>query len=256
MSQPILVSVDKRVLLIQINRPDKKNALTQSMYSAMTSALNQAEDDSAIRATVISGHAGAFTAGNDILDFVQSPPSGEDSPVFGFLRAISTTKKPLIAAVNGVAIGIGTTMLLHCDLVYAGQNARFQLPFVNLGLVPEAASSLLLPQMMGHQRAAELLLLGDPFSAETACQLGIVNKVLPDSDVLAQAMATAEQLAAKPPQALRLSKQLLKQQNAAAVQRTIADEGALFAQQLTSPEAAEALQAFLEKRKPDFSRFD
>ena len=256
MIQQILVSISNRILHIQINRPEKKNALTQAMYSAMSDAIAQAEGDATVRVILISGHEGAFTAGNDIADFVQSPPAGEDSPVFRFLRTISTAKKPIVAAVNGVAVGIGTTMLLHCDLVYAGHGARFQLPFVNLGLVPEAGSSLILPQMIGHRRAAELLLLGDPFNAETAHELGIINSVVADGDVLATALHAATQLAAKPPHALRLSKQLLKQHSGAAVQAAMTEEGAHFANLLTSPEAAEALQAFLEKRKPDFSRFE
>ena len=256
MIQQILVSISNRILHLQINRPEKKNALTQAMYSAMSDAIAQAEGDATVRVILISGHEGAFTAGNDIADFVQSPPAGEDSPVFRFLRTISTAKKPIVAAVNGVAVGIGTTMLLHCDLVYAGHGARFQLPFVNLGLVPEAGSSLILPQMIGHRRAAELLLLGDPFNAETAQEVGIVNSVVADGDVLATALHAAAQLAAKPPHALRLSKQLLKQHSSAAVQAAMTEEGAHFATLLTSPEATEALQAFLEKRKPDFSRFE
>lgn len=226
------------------------------MYSAMSAAIAQADLDPALRVVLISGHESAFTAGNDILDFVQSPPSGEGSPVFQFLRTISSAKKPLVAAVNGVAVGIGTTLLLHCDLVYAGQSARFQLPFVNLGLVPEAGSSLILPQLIGQRRAAELLLLGDPFDAATARELGFVNKIVADSEVLATAMRAAEQLAAKPPQALRLSKALMKLHSDSAVQNAISEEGAYFAKLLTSPEAAEALQAFLEKRKADFSKFD
>ncbi|MFN8444041.1 MAG: enoyl-CoA hydratase [Caldilineaceae bacterium] len=255
MSQQIIVSQSNRILQIQINRPEKRNALTQEMYSAMNDAIAKAESDSDTRVILFRGHESAFTAGNDILDFVQSPPAGEDSPVFRFLRAISTAKKPLVAAVNGVAVGIGTTLLLHCDLVYAGQSARFQLPFVNLGLVPEAGSSWILPQMVGQRRAAELLLLGDAFDATTAHSLGIVNKVIADGDVLSCALSAAEQLAAKPPSALRLSKQLMKQHSDATLQAIIGEEGRLFAEQLLSEEAAEALQAFLEKRKPDFSRF-
>ncbi len=255
MIENISVNQQDHIVQIQINRPDKKNALTQAMYSAMAGAIAEAERDPHVRVVLLSGGEKAFTAGNDILDFVQSPPSGNDSPVFRFLQAISTAQKPLIAAVNGVAIGIGTTLLLHCDLVYAGQSARFQLPFVNLGLVPEAGSSLILPQMVGQRRAAELLLLGEMFDAQTAQQLGFVNKVVNDGDVVATALQAALQLAAKPPSAVRLSKQLMKQHSSAAIQAAMAAEGELFAQRLTSPETAEALQAFLEKRKPDFSHF-
>lgn len=255
MSENISVSKQDQIVQIQINRPDKKNALTQEMYTAMADAIKEAENNALTRVILITGGERAFTAGNDIMDFVQSPPSGSNSPVLRFLQAISSAQKPVVAAVNGVAIGIGTTLLLHCDLVYAGQSARFQLPFVNLGLVPEAGSSLIIPQMVGHRRAAELLLLGEMFDAVRAHQLGFVNHVVADGDVLTTALQAAIQLAAKPPRSVRLSKQLMKQHSAAAVQAAMAAESELFAERLTSPEAAEALQAFLEKRKPNFSRF-
>jgi enoyl-CoA hydratase/carnithine racemase len=183
------------------------------------------------------------------------PPIREDSPVFKFLVAISTAAKPIVAAVNGPAIGIGTTMLLHCDLVYAGESARFQLPFVNLALVPEAASSLLLPALVGYQRAAELLLLGEPFSAVKANEYGLVTEVTADGEELGAALVAAKKLAEKPPIALRLAKMLMKKGGADVVARQMGEEGVLFARQLSSPEAKEAFKAFYEKRPPDYSKF-
>lgn len=240
------------ILTIAFNRPDKKNALTSAMYAAIADALEAAETDNAVRVVVLTGNGGAFSAGNDLQDFLKNPPQGENSPVFRFLRAISTAAKPLVAAVAGVAIGVGTTMLLHCDLVYAGAGTKLSLPFVNLAVVPEAASSLLLPAMIGHHRAAELLMLGEPFDAETARAYGIVNAVFPDAEVLAEAMKVAARLAAKPPTALRLTKQLMRQ-GRGDVAGQMAAEGAHFRAQLQSAEAREAMTAFFEKRPPKFS---
>jgi enoyl-CoA hydratase/carnithine racemase len=222
------------------------------MYEAAIEGLYRASLDDSVRVVVLTGAAGTFTAGNDIGDFLEQPPTGENSPVFRFLRAISTAAKPLVAAVAGVAIGVGTTMLLHCDLVYAGAGTRLSLPFVNLAVVPEAASSLLLPAMIGHHRAAELLMLGEPFDAETARAYGIVNAVFPDAEVLAEAMKVAARLAAKPPTALRLTKQLMRQ-GRGDVAGQMAAEGAHFRAQLQSAEAREAMTAFFEKRPPKFS---
>lgn len=237
------------ILTIAFNRPAKKNALTGAMYAAIADALEAAESDSAVRVVVFTGNGGAFTAGNDLHDFLQSPPQGEDSPVFRFLRAISTASKPLVAAVSGVAVGVGTTMLLHCDLVYLGASAKLSLPFVNLALVPEAASSLLLPAMIGHHRAAELLMLGEPFDADTARAHGIANAVFPDAQVLAEAMQVAARLAARPPTALRLTKQLMRRSRGD-VAGQMAAEGEHFRAQLQSAEAREAMMAFLQKRPP------
>jgi enoyl-CoA hydratase/carnithine racemase len=239
------------ILTIAFNRPDKKNALTSTMYAAIADVLEAAGTDDAVRVVVLTGNGGSFSAGNDLQDFLRNPPQGEDSPVFRFLRAISTAAKPLVAAVTGVAVGVGTTMLLHCDLVYAGAGSRLSLPFVNLALVPEAASSLLLPAMIGHHRAAELLMLGEPFGAETARAYGIVNAVFPDAEVLAEAMKVAARLAAKPPTALRLTKQLMRQ-GRGDVAAQMAAEGAHFRTQLQSAEAREAMTAFFEKRPPKF----
>lgn len=243
------------VLTLRINRPEKKNALNLAMYQALADGLKAADNDDAVRVILISGSRECFTSGNDLADFLSAPPTGMDSPVMQFLTAISQARKPVVAAVNGAAVGVGVTMLLHCDLVYAGEGASFQMPFVNLGLCPEAGSTLLLPRLMGHQRAAELLLLGETFSAEKACALEIVTSVHGDVDVLAIAHNRALQLAAQPAAAVRLAKSLLKREYAAALQETIAEEGAQFMARLKSPEAGEALQAFMERRKPDFSRF-
>jgi enoyl-CoA hydratase/carnithine racemase len=239
------------ILTITFNRPDKKNALTRAMYDAITDALQAAEADSAVRVVVFTGNGGAFTAGNDLQDFLQHPPVGENSPVFRFLRALIGASKPLVAAVTGAAVGVGTTMLLHCDLVYLGASAKLSLPFVNLALVPEAASSLLLPAMIGHHRAAELLLLGEPFDAETARAHGIGNAVFPDAQVLAEAMKVAAKLAAKPPTALRLTRQLMRQSRGD-VAGQMAAEGVHFVAQLQSAEAREAMTAVLQKRPPKF----
>jgi enoyl-CoA hydratase/carnithine racemase len=244
------------ILRIEINRPDKKNALTSSMYQAMADAIKAAEADSKVRVVLIHGKSDMFTAGNDLQDFLDNPPRDDNRPVFQFLYGISQAQKPIVAAVAGAAVGIGTTMLLHCDLVYAAPNARLQLPFVNLGLVPEAASSLLLPALIGYQRAAELLLLGEPFTAQTAKEIGLVTEVAPEDQLFGTAMAQAKKLASKPAASLRLTKRLMKQRQMAAVAQQIKLESDHFGERLGSPEAKEAFSAFLEKRKPDFSRFD
>ena len=243
------------ILRIGINRPEKLNAINRQMYSDIAAALRRAEQDDSIRVVLIHGSATCFTSGNDLRDFAQDPPTGEDSPVFQFLAAISQASKPLVAAVNGPAIGVGTTMLLHCDLVYAGENAKFQTPFVNLGLCPEAASSLLLPQLAGYQRAAEMLLLGQPFSATKAYEAGLVNGVFPGNKVFQHALSQVQLLAKQPPAGVRLAKKLMKQNSFAAVPVVMAEEGRCFVERLSSPEAAEALGAFFEGRPADFSRF-
>lgn len=247
----ILTSKAEGVLTITFNRPEKKNALTGAMYAKLADALEAAETDNSVRVILFSGNGGAFTAGNDLQDFLNNPPEGENTPVFRFLRAISTAAKPMIAAVSGVAVGVGTTMLLHCDLVYAAENARLSLPFVNLALVPEAGSSLLLPRMIGHHRAAELFLLGEPFTAATAREYGIVNAVFAEEALLDAAVTTARKIAAKPPTAVKLTKQLLRQARGD-VAGQMAAEGAHFRAQLKSAEAREAMTAFFEKRPPKF----
>lgn len=251
----ILTEVKDRVLRIEIARPDKKNALTQAMYGAMADALAAAERDPGVRAAMIHGTRDCFTAGNDLKDFLVRPPRTQETPVFRFISALPVFGKPLIAAVNGAAVGIGTTMLLHCDLVYAAPGAKFQLPFVSLGLVPEAGSSFLLPYIAGYQRAAELLLLGQPFGTDKALAAGFVTEVVPEGELFERARAAALAIAALPPAAVRATKLLMRKRFGARTAEAMEEEGKVFGERLASPEAKEAMTAFLEKRKPDFSRF-
>lgn len=247
------------VATIEIARPEKKNALTVAMYQAMSDALAAAKADPAVRAVLITGQPGIFTSGNDIEDFMSRPPGqgsdSMDSPVFRFMRALLECDKPVVAAVTGAAIGIGTTMLLHCDFVYVSDEARLAMPFVALGLVPEFASSLVVPQLMGHRRAAEKLLLGDPFTPEQAVECGIANAVLPASEVVAHARRVAERFNQLPPGAVREAKQLMRGPQHELTINVIRNEGEIFGRRLRSPEAMEAFQAFFQKRKPDFSKF-
>jgi len=252
----ILTSKDAGVLRITLNRPDKKNSITSAMYQALADAFKDARGDSAVKVVLISGNADLFTAGNDLGDFMNKPPGGEDAPVFQFLHHISACEKPIVAAVGGAAVGIGTTMLLHCDLVYVAENARFSLPFTSLGLVPEAASSYLLPQIAGYQKAAELLLLGEPFNAATAKEAGFVTAVVAPDQLLATAEKAAAKLAALPGKSVRTTKALMKQAHLAAITRQMQDEGAQFRTMLGEPAAREAFSAFFAKRKPDFSKFE
>jgi enoyl-CoA hydratase/carnithine racemase len=254
MANHIVVEKQDRTLTIRMNRPEKKNALTLAMYSAMTEALERAGADAGVRVVLITGTRDCFTAGNDIADFAAARPE-KVSPAIRYLEVLAAATKPVVAAVAGVAVGIGTTMLLHCDLVYAASSARFQLPFVNLGLCPEAGSSLILPWRMGHQRAAEILFFGEPFGAQVARDLGLVNQLFPDQELLSAALAVAEQLAEKPPTSLRTTKMLLKSGSAEAIKEAMARERTQFAALLQGPEAKEAMAAFMERRKPDFSRF-
>ena len=251
----VTTSQDKGILRIGIQRPEKMNALTLAMYDALTAALEAAEQDKQVRVILLHGTEKCFTSGNDLRDFAKNPPEGENSPVFRFLRAISQAKKPLVAMVSGPAVGIGTTMLLHCDLVYADETARFQLPFVNLGLCPEAASSYLLPKLVGHLQASEILLLGEMIDVERAVNLGLVNRFFSQSDLFAQVMTKAAQLAAQPPASVRLTKSLLKENQAHQVAEVMSKEGELFLCQLAKPEAQEAISAFIEGRKADFLQF-
>ena len=251
----ILTHCESGVMTITLNRVDKKNSITAAMYGAMADALVQAEADPAIRAVVLQGHEMVFSAGNDIGDFLNQPPATAESPVYRFLHGIAGFSKPLIAAVCGPDVGVGTTMLFHCDLVYAGDNAAFSMPFVNLGLCPEAASSLLVPQMFGYHRAAEALLLGEPFFAEAALEVGLVNRIVPPTEVNAVAQGAARKLAFKPLSSLIETKRLMKQGQAPQVVARMTEEGASFWRMLREPAAREAFGAFMEKRKPDFSRF-
>jgi len=254
MSNEILSHTERGVTTVTLKRLDRKNSITAAMYGALADALAAAQADDAVRVLVFQGHETVFSAGNDIGDFLNNPPMTMESPAFRFLRALATFPKPLVAAVCGPAVGVGTTMLFHCDLVYAGDNAAFSMPFVNLGLCPEAASSLLGPQMLGYHRAAEALLLGEPFMAEAALEVGLVNRVLPPTEVNAYAQTVAQKLAHKPLASLMATKRLMKQGQQQRVLEQIAVEAETFGQLLAAPAAREAFGAFMEKRKPDFSK--
>ena len=256
MSQHVLTELDDRVLRVELARPEKKNALTPEMYRALSEALARADSDARVRAVLIHGKPDCFSAGNDLKDFLERPAQGGEPPAIEFLRRIAVARKPLVAAVGGPAVGIGTTLLLHCDFVYAAPETRFQLPFVPLGIVPEAASSLLLPRLAGYHRAAELLLLGQPFDAPKALAAGIVTGIVAQAELLEHSRGVARALAALPPESLRLTKELLKREVAPAVLERMREEGRLFQERLSSPEAVEAFTAFFQKRKPDFSGFD
>lgn len=249
----ILSHIDNGVMTLTFNRVDKKNSLTAAMYTALADAVEQAVHDATVRVLVFQGHEAVFCAGNDIADFLDNPPATLDAPVFRLLRNIAAFPKPVLAAVAGPAVGIGTTLLFHCDLVYAGDNAAFVMPFVNLGVCPEAASSLLAPQMMGYHRAAEALLLGEPFMAEAALEVGLVNRVLPPTEVNSYTQAQARKLAAKPMSSLLETKRLMKMGQAQMVQQQMNEEATVFGRMLKEPAAKEAFSAFMEKRKPDFT---
>jgi enoyl-CoA hydratase/carnithine racemase len=249
----ILQSKEHGVLTLTINRVDKKNALTADMYAALAEALSLAAASEEVRVVLLQGHETVFSAGNDIADFLQQPPASPDSAVSRFLRGIATFPKPLIASVCGPAVGVGTTMLLHCDLVYAGDNAAFSMPFVNLGLCPEAGSSLLAVQLMGYQRAAEALLMGEPFMVETALELGLISRVLPPAEVNAYAQSQAQKMARKPLSALIETKRLMKSARTPSVLLQMDEEAVVFGRLLKEPAAVEAFSAFIEKRKPVFN---
>jgi enoyl-CoA hydratase/carnithine racemase len=257
----ILTSKADGILTLEFNRIERKNAITAVMYQAMADALIDAEQDSSVRAILIAGKPEIFTAGNDLDDFMRNsaPVPGvpaEMRPVFQFMRALYGSTKPVVAAVSGAAIGIGTTMLLHCDLVYAADTAKFSLPFSQLGLCPEFGSSLLLAQIAGYPRAAEKLLLGEGFGAQEALDMGLVSKVLPAAELRAFAQQQAAKLVALPAASVRATKALMKRPRADAIKDAIGAENEKFAAMLLAPEAKEAFTAFFEKRKPDFSKFD
>ena len=253
MSDKVIYRAGEGVAEVRLNRPEKKNAILPEMYTALADGILAAEADVGVRAIIIGGEGGSFTAGNDLSDFLNRPTSDETPPVRRFMMALSRAEKPVVAAVDGLAIGIGTTLLLHCDLVVASARSRFQTPFVNLGLVPEFASSMLLPARIGPQRAAELLLLAEFMDAATAKEFGLVNRVVEPAEVDAAAMDFARRLAAKPPEALRQAKRLMRADPDQVLARMNA-ENEVFSRQLSSPEAREAFTAFLEKRAPDFSK--
>ena len=249
----ILIDTSAGVMTLTLNRVAKKNAFTEAMYAQCAEAMELAVQDPGVRVLVWQGHETVFSAGNDIADFLAHPPATRDAPVFRLLRALANFPKPLLAAVCGPAVGIGTTLLFHCDLVYAGDNAAFAMPFVNLGVCPEAGASLLVPQMMGYHRAAEALLLGEPFMAEAALEVGLVNRVVPPTEATVMAQAQARKLALKPASSLMVTKRLMKQGQATQVMAQMDAEAAEFGRMLQEPAAKEAFTAFLEKRRPDFS---
>ena len=244
----ILTSKNAGILTIEFNRPDKKNAITAAMYQRMADALQDAETDRAVRAILFTGKPAIFTAGNDLSDFMANPPSTETSPVFQFLRQLSHASKPVVAAVSGAAVGIGTTMLMHCDHVVAGTDARFSTPFVNLGLVPEAASSLLAPRLMGHRRAFELLVMGRPFDSAAAQACGLVNAVVAPGEVDTEAMKAAREIAALPAEALAIARRLMRPAPDDIVAR-IDQEARLFRERLQSAEARSAFEAFMTRKR-------
>jgi enoyl-CoA hydratase/carnithine racemase len=242
------------VLRVQLNRPARKNAMTSSMYVTLAGIFNDAAKDEGTRVVLWHGAGDSFCAGNDVEDFLKNPPGPGESPQAQLMQAFIDFDKPLVAAVQGAAIGGGTTMLTHCDFVYAGESARFQMPFVNLALVPEFGSSFSVPARVGHLRAAELIFLGGPFDARHAAELGLVTQIVPDQNLLATATETARKLAAKPASALQAAKRLMKQPFRGRTVAAIDAENAAFSVQVRSADAKEALTAFLEKRPPDFSK--
>ncbi len=256
----ILCSKADGILTIQFNRPQRKNAITSAMYQSMADALQDGDQDAAVRAILITGTPEIFTAGNDLEDFMKGakPDAGgsvEDRPVFQFMRQLNAASKPVVAAVAGAAVGIGTTLLMHCDLVYAADNAKFSMPFTQLGLCPEFASSLLFQQIAGYARAAEKLMLGEAFLAQEAFQMGLVAKVLPLDQLIPFATSQAAKLVALPATSVRATKRLMKSSRVDPILSTMAAENTLFSAMLLAPEAKEAFTAFFEKRKPDFSQF-
>ena len=250
----IVTERSEGVLRVELNRPEKLNAMTSSMYTKLADIFSDAARDERIRVVLWHGAGDAFSAGNDLKDFLKNPPGPGESPQARLMNALVDFDKPLIAAVHGAAIGGGTTMLLHCDFVYAAENTRFQMPFINLAVVPEFGSSCLLPLAIGHIRAAELILLGSPFDAKRATELGLVTQIVPYLSLLQVATETANQLAAKPAGALQAAKRLLKSSFRDQVRAAMRAENEAFSVQIRSDEAKEALTAFLEKRPPDFAK--
>src|SRR5215813_10419357 len=243
------------ILRVELNRPERKNAMTGAMYTRLAEIFNAAAEDEETRIVLWHSAGDAFSAGNDVGDFLKNPPGPGESPQASLMDAFVRFEKPIVVAVQGAAVGGGTTMLTHCDVVYAGESARFQVPFINLALVPEFGSSFSIPARVGYLRAAELFLLGDPFTATRAAELGLVTRVVADRDLLATATETAQKLAAKPTRALRASKRLLKQASIGQLREAaLKIEPPVFFERLRSAEAKEAFSAFLEKRQPNFTK--
>lgn len=256
----ILTHKENGILTINFNRPEKKNAITQAMYQAMADALRDAETDVAVRAILITGKPEIFTAGNDLEDFMKNARSLAEPdtvpPVYQFMQALNESGKPVIAAVSGAAVGIGTTLLMHCDMIYLAENAKLSMPFTQLGLCPEFASSMVFQQIVGYQRAAEKLMLGEAFTAAEAFEIGFVNKVLPLEELLPYAQQQAAKLVALPAASIRATKRLMKGNQPAAISAKMTEENKYFSAMLNAPEAKEAFMAFFQKRKPDFSQFN
>lgn len=249
----IKTELSNGILRVELNRPEKKNALTASMYLSLAAIFSGAAEDEAVRVVLWHGAGDSFCAGNDVGDFLKGPAPGE-TPQARLMDALIAFEKPIVAAVQGVAVGGGTTMLTHCDVVYAGESAKFKLPFIDLALVPEFGSSFSIPARIGHLRAAEMFLLGAPFDAARAAELGLVTRVVPDEDLFATATTAAQTLAVKPAGALRAHKQLIKQASIGQLRAAVNRENQAFAERLGSAEAKEALSAFLEKGPPNFAR--
>src|SRR6476646_4170983 len=249
----IITERSGNILRIQLNRPEKKNAMTLAMYITLADLLNDAAKDDQIRVVLWQGAGDSFSAGNDIEDFLKNPPGAGESPQARLIEALINFDKPIVAAVQGAAIGGGTTMLTHCDFVFAGESAKFQMPFVNLAVVPEFGTSYSVPARTGYLRAAELILLGSRFDAERAAELGLVTRVVPDQELIATATDTARQLAEKAPASLQASKRLMRSSTRDQLERAVKLENQEFSVRVRSAEAKEAFNAFLEKRKPNFS---
>lgn len=246
----IITERSANVLRIQLNRPEKKNAMTSGMYLTLANLFDSAAEDDQIKVVLWHGAGDSFCAGNDIEDFVKNPPGPGESPQASLMDSFLNFEKPIVVAVQGMVIGGGTTMLTHCDFVFAGESAKFQMPFVNLGVVPEFGSTCSLPARMGYIRAAELILLAQPFNASRAAELGLVTQVIPDETLLATASETAQKLAQKPAGALQASKRLMKWSTRQPVEDAIRAENEEFASRVRSPEARDAMKAFLERRQP------
>ncbi len=251
----IISQLSERVLKLSLNRPERKNALSLAMYSALADLISAADSDAEVRVILLTGTKEFFTSGNDLADFMNEPNIHAQHPVVRFIDALRQCGKPVVAIVHGHAVGIGTTLLLHCDLAYVAEDARLQLPFVNLGLCPEYASSYLIPRVAGQQKAAELFLLGEPFSGAEAAQIGLVTKALPAEQLGVYAQQKIQRLAQQPPAAVRRTKKLLRAATDTAIETCLRAEYAGFAEGLASDECKESITAFFEKRAPDFSRF-
>jgi enoyl-CoA hydratase/carnithine racemase len=250
----IITELSGNILRVELNRPTKKNALTASMYTSLAEIFSTANKNDAVHVVLWHGAGDSFCAGNDVQDFLKNPPGPQESPQARLTKAFIGFEKPIVAAVRGSAVGGGTTMLTHCEFVYASETAKFQLPFVNLGLTPEFGSSFSLPARAGYLRAAQLFLLGEPFTAAHAAEVGLVTRVVPDRDLLATATATAQKLALKPIDTLRSHKRLIKRASLGQLREAVAIESQEFVERVRSPEAKEAFAAFLEKRPPNFAR--